>query len=159
MDVRFENFFNRLIGIEKGYVNDKYDKGGKTKYGISKKSYPDEDIENLTLERAMQIYYMDYYLISNIHKIDDARIAWQIFDFGVTSGPETAVKMVQRIIKAKVDGKVGPETLRKINEFKGLYPLYIYYMSARLKFYISLTDKDETQLRFLLGWILRAIEV
>ena len=43
------------------YTNDPNDPGGETKWGISKAAYPDEDIENLTRERALQIYQNDYW--------------------------------------------------------------------------------------------------
>ena len=31
---RFEKIFDYLLKVEGGYSDDKYDKGGKTKYGI-----------------------------------------------------------------------------------------------------------------------------
>ena len=48
----FDEAFERLIGHEGGYVADSRDPGGETKYGISKRSYPGEDIKNLSLGRA-----------------------------------------------------------------------------------------------------------
>ena len=36
-----------------GYVNDPKDRGSETKAGISKRAYPNEDIKNLTLDRAI----------------------------------------------------------------------------------------------------------
>ena len=47
----FDKYFEELIGHEGGYVNDPDDRGGETKYGISKLSYPSLDIKNLTIER------------------------------------------------------------------------------------------------------------
>ena len=44
----FEQAFARTIGHEGGYVRDKNDPGGETKYGISKRSYPNEDIRELS---------------------------------------------------------------------------------------------------------------
>lgn len=46
---------------EGGYVNDPDDPGGETKYGISKRAYPNEDIKNLTRERAEALYKRDYW--------------------------------------------------------------------------------------------------
>lgn len=48
----FDKAFELLIGHEGGYVNHPSDPGGETKYGISKRSYPREDIRNMTLARA-----------------------------------------------------------------------------------------------------------
>ena len=56
----FDHAFERLIGHEGGYVNDPKDRGGETKYGISKRSYPGEDIAGMTLGRAKEIYLRDY---------------------------------------------------------------------------------------------------
>jgi len=44
----FETAFQRTIGHEGGYSNDSRDPGGETKYGISKRSYPNEDIRELS---------------------------------------------------------------------------------------------------------------
>lgn len=49
-----------ILKAEGGYVNHPNDPGGETKYGISKRAYPNEDIKNLTLERACELYKRDY---------------------------------------------------------------------------------------------------
>ena len=56
----FEEIINKVLEHEGGYVNDPTDLGGETKYGITKRFYPDLDIKNLTKEEAKQIYYNDY---------------------------------------------------------------------------------------------------
>ena len=43
------------------YTNDPDDPGGETKYGIAKKAHPSEDIKNLTLERATELYKIGYW--------------------------------------------------------------------------------------------------
>lgn len=50
--------------LDDGYVNDPNDPGGETKYGISKKAYPQLDIKNLTLEDALALYYRDYWYLA-----------------------------------------------------------------------------------------------
>ena len=58
----FDEAFLRLIGHEGGYVADSRDPGGETKFGISRRSYPGEDIKgNLTLARAKTIYARDFW--------------------------------------------------------------------------------------------------
>lgn len=47
--------------IEGGYVNDPKDPGGETKYGISKRAYPQLNIRDLTPEGARAIYLKDYW--------------------------------------------------------------------------------------------------
>ena len=58
----FDTAFEFVLRWEGGYVNDPNDPGGKTKYGISQRSYPHLDIENLTVYDVKQIYYEDYWL-------------------------------------------------------------------------------------------------
>ena len=43
------------------YTNDPDDPGGETKYGISKRAHPTEDIKNLSYERAAQLYRPGYW--------------------------------------------------------------------------------------------------
>ena len=61
MSFDFPTSFKLIVGEEGNYVNDPRDPGGETKYGISKRAYPNEDIANLTLDRAMFLYERDYW--------------------------------------------------------------------------------------------------
>lgn len=158
-DKQFADFFKRLIKYEGGYVNDPDDPGGETKWGISKRAYPKLDIKNLTEEDAKGIYYRDYYQKLNIPAIVDGRIAWQIFDFGVNAGVSRSAKMIQGIVGAKTDGVIGPNTVGKINTYIGRYPLYIEFLSERLKYYMMLTEVRIKNLKYLKGWVLRAMEL
>ncbi len=54
---KFEKAFEYVIQNEGGYVFDKNDPGGETKFGITKKSYHALNIRDLTLEDAKKIYY------------------------------------------------------------------------------------------------------
>jgi len=88
--MNFDIAFDRLMGHEGGYVNNPNDPGGETNWGISKRSYPDVDIKNLTREDAKVIYKRDYW-----DKIDGDHlplsIAFQLFDFAVNSSVDTAL--------------------------------------------------------------------
>lgn len=60
-----DNDANRILDFillrEGGYVNNPKDPGGETKYGISKRAYPELDIKNLTVAHAKELYIRDYY--------------------------------------------------------------------------------------------------
>ena len=56
--VALHEWGNRKDG---GYTNNPVDPGGETKYGISKRAHPNEDIKNLTPERALAIYDEEYW--------------------------------------------------------------------------------------------------
>ena len=57
----FNKIIEKVLEHEGGYVNDPKDLGGETKYGITKRFYPDVDIKNLTKEQAKTIYHTDYW--------------------------------------------------------------------------------------------------
>lgn len=107
--MNFDNAFEMLIGHEGGYTNNANDPGGETKYGVSKRAYPDLDIANLTLDQAKAIYYKDYWLPSHCHEWPES-IRFDVFDVAVNSGVKTAIKMVQRAAFAEVDGVAGDAT-------------------------------------------------
>lgn len=98
----FDAAFAIVVGIEAGYVNDPQDPGGETKYGISKRAYPNEDIPNLTPERAKFLYRRDYWDKANC----DA-LAWDLalitFDSAVNQGVSFAATLqgdaVRRLVQ------------------------------------------------------------
>ena len=62
MRVTFGQIVDAVLKREGGLVNDADDKGGLTKFGISQRAFPDEDIAKLTEVKAKQIYLEHYYL-------------------------------------------------------------------------------------------------
>lgn len=103
----FDDCFTRLLGHEGQYVNNPRDPGGETNWGISKRSYPNVDIKNLTRGQAREIYMRDFWLRINADKLQDG-VAYQLFDFAVNSGIETAVRYFQRAVGVADDGHWGP---------------------------------------------------
>lgn len=108
--MNFDEAFEIIIGHEGGYVNDPRDPGGETKFGISKRAYPAEDIKALTLDRAKELYRLDYWDPCRC----DALPAWlrlMVFDTAVNQGVGKAARLLQDAVGAAVDGKIGPKTL------------------------------------------------
>ena len=109
--MNFDTAFDRLMGNEGGYTDGKGDPGGETNWGISKRSYPNIDIKGLTRDGAKGIYLKDFWLRINADRLcATARggVAFQIFDFAVNSGIETAVRYLQRALGVADDGHWGP---------------------------------------------------
>jgi lysozyme family protein len=52
---------NEVLGEEAGYVNNPADPGGETKWGISKRAFPDVDIANLSRDDAAALYRTHYW--------------------------------------------------------------------------------------------------
>jgi lysozyme family protein len=107
--MNFDLAFDRLIGHDGGYVNDPNDPGGETNWGISKRTYPDLDIKNLTREQAREIYRRDFWDRVRGDKLHDG-VAYQLFDFAVNSGIETAVRKLQRALGVADDGHWGQKS-------------------------------------------------
>lgn len=105
--MNFQDAFDRLIGHEGGYVNNPDDPGGETNWGISKRSYPGTDIKTLTREGAKAIYLRDFWSRIKGDKLFDG-VAYQLFDFAVNSGIDTAVRHFQRALGVADDGHWGP---------------------------------------------------
>ena len=85
----FLQAFDIVIGEEGGYVNDPKDPGGETKYGISKREYPNLNIPELTLEQAQEIYRRDYWNALNCDS-HPWEMALVLFDCGVNHGVSAA---------------------------------------------------------------------
>lgn len=111
----FDLMFDRLIDHEGGYVNNPEDPGGETKWGISKRSYPNLIISKLTRDQAKDIYRRDFWNRINADKLKDG-IAFQLFDFAVNSGIETAVRYFQRALGVADDGHWGPISQKAADE-------------------------------------------
>jgi len=103
----FDEACDRVLGHEAGYVNDPADPGGETKWGISKRSYPQVNIAALTRDEAKAIYQRDFWTRVHADTLPGS-VAYQLFDFAVNSGIETAVRAVQRALDVADDGHWGP---------------------------------------------------
>lgn len=69
-DNEFMKCMKFILEAEGGYVDDPEDPGGETKYGISKRAFPGEDIKHLTVERACQLYFDNYWVLSGANSFD-----------------------------------------------------------------------------------------
>ena len=148
--------FLALMVSEGTEVNDPADPGGHTKYGISKRAYPHEDIAALTSERARQLYERDYWLDDKVFLLAPA-LAYCVFDTNVNSGEAQAVKLLQRILGVPADGELGPATAgaaRGRADAVGLEVLVKEYSKARAEFLIGLNKP-----RFIKGWLARVKRV
>lgn len=105
----FEQALSNTLQHEKGYVNDPADPGGETRYGISKRAFPDIDIKTLTLAEAREIYRVHYWKKPRFHQVPQAALAVKLFDLGVNCGPGTATKMLQRAVNVVCAGEVAPQ--------------------------------------------------
>lgn len=158
----FDTAFERLLGHEGKLSLDYDDRGNWTsgevgvgelkgsKFGISAMSYPDEDIENLTKERAKFLYRRDFWNRIHADEMHDG-LAYQAFDFAVNSSIETAVRKLQAALGVADDGDWGKVTraaAAAISESDAI----MRFVAERLLFWTSLS----TWPTFGKGWARRA---
>ena len=141
--------------INGGYTNDPLDPGGETKFGISKRAHPNEDIKNLTVDRSKEIYYKFYWLPSNctpLVTIGFPLTAFVIFDTAFNCGSKTAKKLLQKcLIGIEADGIIGSQTMKAIAKCEDLN-LAESILIERQKYYDLIISKNQTLKKFKNGW-------
>jgi len=168
------DFFNEAIEVilanEGGYVNDPNDKGGETKFGISKASYPHLDIKNLTKEEAIKIYKSDFWDDAPYRNITSEPIAIKMFDLAVNIGAHYAMVVLQRALRT-LHKKVTDEKLDNdliidlvnaastpeealLCAIKSEAAAYYRLIDRSTPKYLTASGKGSTS--FLKGWLNRA---
>lgn len=156
-----------LIDREGGFVNHPADRGGATKYGITRATLANwrgspvssHDVKALERSEAVEIYRAVYFFGPGIDNLP-AGLQAHVFDIGVNSGPRTAVKLLQRSLnglgeRLKVDGIIGPET----RAAAARHPADVVnreLVTVRLGFYEDIVASDPRQVAFIKGWRNRA---
>lgn len=135
MTVAFDVAIERTLSHEGGYVDNPRDPGGETQWGISKRSYPNVDIKNLTRDDAKKIYFDDFWTPCG-QSLDDG-VQFQVFDAAVNHGIQTAIRMLQRAVGAADDGHWGPfsqSAYEKMTEAD----VILLFLAERLEFMAKL---------------------
>ena len=148
----YDKCFDRLYLSEKGYQN-RYDDRGNwttgvigsgerkgTKFGITAMTYPDLDIQRLTIDQAKAIYYEDFWKHYNIEQYPKV-LRFQIFDSYVQHRPREVVKMIQEAVFTKQDGVIGPKTRMAIKN-ANVHTFLNLFNGARIRLYADLGTFD-----------------
>jgi len=160
MNAAFEYAFDELLVYEGGYVNDPDDPGGETKYGISKRQYPDTDIKNLTVEEAKEIYYTDYWHRIRLDEVEDGKIAGELFEQAVNFGHRAAVENAQRALKllgsnVELDGYIGSQTIGALNRYRDKAALYKTLNGVQFVRYMKIVETHPHMGKYFRGWLRR----
>lgn len=150
----FDRIMDHIFKWEGGYVNHEHDPGGETNFGISKKAHPEEDIKNMTKERAREIYKKDYWDEFQGDKLPSG-IAAVLMDYAVNAGVYRAVSALQQILGLNTDGEVGPITRRAVEDFVfhyGEQMLMFNLNSHRRGYYLGLMVANPDFRDFKRGW-------
>lgn len=153
----FELAIPVVLRHEGGYTSNSSDPGGETNFGISKRSYPNVDIKNLTIAAATEIYRRDWWDRYQYGNIAAQLVANKIFDSAVNMGASRAHKFAQSIVGVVQDGVLGPKSFSEINAYPSL-KFITNYQNLQAQFYRDLVTANPARSVFLSGWLARAFD-
>lgn len=150
MTTNFDRAFEELIGHEGGLSMDPNDKGNWTggqigkgilkgsNFGISAASFPNEDIVNLTIERAKFLAKTRYWDRIRADEIE-YEMAFQFFDAAYNHGPGNPTRWLQKVLGVAQDGdfgKISRGALAQADQVKTM----VRFLSQRLFFFTDLSE-------------------
>ena len=150
----YDKAMTKVYEDEGGYTNDAADPGGPTNWGITiadarmywKPDASADDVRHMPKEVAADIYkkhYADPIQYDNL----PAGVDYAVFDYGINSGISRAIKVLQKLVGAPVDGKIGTQTITLVNKTDAKKLINAIY-DERLAFLQSLS----TWSTFGKGW-------
>ena len=171
----FDQAFDRLILIERGYSDNPNDAGGKTRYGITEAVARANGYQgamaDLPLDKARAIYRAQYWNTLQLDKIASMvpSIAEEMFDTGVNMGIAVSGQFLQRALSAfnlrgrvypdlVADGLIGPMTIHALTLYlrsrgvegeKVLLRALNALQGAR---YMDITERRPENEDFIYGW-------
>lgn len=179
----------RILLIEGGHADDRHDRGGETKYGISlrflkaigeidadRDGFADldlnldtvldgQDIRAMTPEIAKAIYAKHFWLAPGFWSLPRP-YDLALFDQGVNGGATAAIKLLQRALNTfgkpalTVDGVLGAKTRARLDEALHYdFPVLAAYRKAAEARYRAIGEADPDQARYVPGWVRRAREL
>jgi lysozyme family protein len=141
---------------EGGYTNDPVDRGGETRFGISKTAHPNVDIEHLSRGEAAEIYRREYWAKTGdrIRRLDCPALDLALFDFAVNSGSRRAVRELQQLVGATPDGDLGAKTVEAVR-VHALNVMAAALADRRRQYLEHLVLVNSRYKRFERGWLRR----
>ena len=164
----FTKAFNHILRVEGGFVDNPNDPGGRTNLGITQRTFsqwlqksglPNADVKNIQREEAYSIYRDQYWLEGLCHALPHPLSIYH-FDGYVNLLPKDAGRVLQRALKLhapelKVDGVVGPITIRTANHLECDLKVRSEYLWERIRLYIRKVKANKSKLEFLPTWLWR----
>jgi lysozyme family protein len=148
----------KVLDHEGGYSKDPDDAGGETKFGISKRAFPDTNILDLTKADAVKIYWEFYWKKYKISMLPE-HLQGITFDMVVNKGGR-GVKILQKAANNKnkkdklitVDGRIGRMTAEACQKLE-----IDRVVAYNVLHYAKLVQKKPSQMKFWYGWFRRAV--
>lgn len=176
---------DNTIQREGGFVNNAYDRGGPTKYGITERTARTHgykgDMRDLTRAQAVEIYLKEYMYAPGFDRIAEINgpIAEELFDTGVMSGPSVPRPWLQRSLNLLnhshrdkpwfddlvVDGILGQKTRDALSEVlrrrgKDGETIILRTLNCLQGAYlIQITERRVQNEEFIAGWFLHRVVI
>lgn len=163
---RFDACLAAVTKLEGGSSNHPADKGGLTMAGVTQVTYdayrrrkglPSRPVTQSTPVERADIYRSQYWTPVRGDALPPP-LDLVIFDLAVNSGPDRAIKTLQRVLGVTEDGLFGSQTLRALQEDAAagqVEHLVSQVLDRREAFYRGLVARDASQKVFLAGWLNR----
>ena len=172
-----DNQIDDVIEREGDYVNHPSDRGGPTRWGITKavalRHGYSGDMRSFPRSEAVAIYKRLYWLAPSLDLIADRapRFAEELFDTGINMGTGTATRFLQRALNAlnrnnadyrdiAVDGTIGNATIGALDALRAkrggnsAEAVLIKAVEAlQGAHYVRLAELRPSQEAFLYGWL------
>lgn len=166
----FQRALKYLSVNEGGFDNHPADRGGATKYGITrgdlskwlKRSVSVDEVRNMTYDTASSIYRAWYWDSLSLDLVKNEAIAIALFDMGVLRGIGWPIKQAQTICNnlrvapsLTVDNHMGPKTAEALNSVNTRDFIEAYEGVCEAGFR-SIVARNSSQKVFLRGWLNRS---
>lgn len=162
-----------ILSKEGGYNNDKDDRGGATKFGITlatwrKVGYDkngdgvlnEEDVKLLTEEDFHRVFKRNYWDACKADLIKDQSVANLLVDFAYNSGVARVSRFIQRIVGVTADGIIGSKTINAINNYpRGQRQLFATLKQRRINYLNGVVVANPAQKKFYNGWMNRVNDI
>lgn len=151
----FEESLKHILQYEGGYSDHPLDPGGATNLGITRgvlsahrgRRVSKKEVRALTHQEAAQIYKKKYWDLCHC-SILPSGVDVAVFDCAVNQGVSRARKFLQMAAQVRVDGKIGPITLKAVRQADP-ERLLNEFIARRMRHYGMLRRLFPT---FGLGW-------
>jgi len=118
----FNETMKLMLNLEGGKTDEKSDRGGRTNFGITQRTYNDwakqnkiksSDVFKISKTRALKIYRKLFWGVIKGDQLPH-NVAKAMMSMALTDGPQDSIKFVQRLLNVEQTGFMGPKTLAAI---------------------------------------------
>ena len=158
----FDAALKFTLSEEGGFVDNPHDPGGATNHGVTQavyddyrdtKSLPHQSVQLITDAETRELYENNYWEPSRAQTMHSP-LDVVIFDLGVNSGIQRAIKTLQAALGCEADGKWGPNTASAL-AVADVFETCKTVNDLRREFYHNIVERNPTQSVFLKGWLAR----